>query len=142
MFNTAHFHPMLVHFPLALITLGFVVELTTWYYKKETWLPKASMILILLGTLGAIAAYLSGTFFTNDLSGEAGAVKESHELFAKFTMGIMILLSIISLFLYLTKKENKNLRILVTTLYAIGAGLVGYTGYLGGTLVINYLIGL
>ena len=140
--DTAHFHPMMVHFPIALILTGFLTEVLSWFIKKEAWLPKASLILLILGTLGAIAGYLTGEFFTNDLSGEAGKVKELHELFGKLTMGMMILVTLVKLFLLWSKREDISLRLLVLVLYAIGAGMVAYTGFLGGTLVINYLIGL
>jgi uncharacterized membrane protein len=140
--NTAHFHPMLVHFPVAIILVGFVVELASWFWKKEHWLPKASLILLLFGTLSALAGYLSGEFFTNELTGEAGKIKDLHELFAKITLGMMILVSLLKIIVMRNKNENKGLQFLVLVLYAIGAALVSYTGFLGGTMVMNYMIGL
>jgi uncharacterized membrane protein len=42
MIPTSHFHPMLVHFPIALVTIGFGVELASIFIKKEVCLPKVS----------------------------------------------------------------------------------------------------
>lgn len=142
MIDTAHFHPMVIHFPIALILLGFLVELASWIFKKEGWLSKASLMLLLLGTLGAVASYLSGEFFTDSLSGEAGLLKEKHETFAQFTLWVMVAISILAVYMKFAKKEITSLRVIKLVAWAGGTGLVGYTGYLGGTLVLNYLIGL
>lgn len=142
MFNTAHLHPMIVHFPVALITVGFLAELAYWFYKKEVCLSKTGLYMIILGTLGALAAIITGWYFTAELKGTAGEVKETHELFAKITFFVMLILCIFRLYLVYTKKEESKLRWIVLVLYALGAGLAGYTGYLGGTLVMNYMIGL
>ncbi len=140
--ETSHFHPMMVHFPVAIILLGFLAELCSWIFKKETWLPKASLTLLIIGTLAAIAGWLTGTFFTSELSGQAGEIRETHELFAQLTTGVMAIVCLLKLFLVWKKNTQKSLHLLVLVLYLAGAGLVAYTGFLGGTLVINYLIGL
>lgn len=38
-----HLHPMLVHFPIALVAIGFLVELSSFFFKKELCLPKISL---------------------------------------------------------------------------------------------------
>jgi uncharacterized membrane protein len=40
MFATSHLHPMLVHFPIALILIGFLAELAFLVIKKEVCLTK------------------------------------------------------------------------------------------------------
>ena len=35
MISTSHFHPMLVHFPIALVTLGYIAELEFSFSKKR-----------------------------------------------------------------------------------------------------------
>ena len=142
MFDLNHLHPMIVHFPIALIVVGFLFELFYLLYKKETCLSKTGLYLMVLGTLGAIAAYLTGEFFTSDLTGEAGKAQETHELLALITMSAMIVATLLRGYLIWKKKEATNLRWVVFSLYALGALMVGATGYLGGSLVYNYLIGL
>ena len=61
MFNTDHLHPIIVHFPVALIIVGFFAEVASLFFKKEKCLSKTGFYLMMLGTLGAIAAWSSGT---------------------------------------------------------------------------------
>jgi uncharacterized membrane protein len=133
---------MVVHFPVALIVVGFLFEFIYLFYKKENCLPKTGLYLMVLGTLGAIAAYLTGEFFTNDLTGSAGEVQETHELFALITMLTMIIATLFRVYLIMKKKETTNLKWVFFSLYALGAVMVGVTGFFGGSLVFYYLIGL
>lgn len=142
MFDLNHLHPMVVHFPVALIVVGFLFELIYLFYKKENCFSKTGLYLMVLGTLGAIAAYLTGEFFTGDLTGSAGEVQETHELFALITMLTMIIATLFRVLLIMKKKETTNLKWVFFSLYALGALMVGVTGFFGGSLVFNYLIGL
>jgi len=143
MFDISHFHPMIVHFPVALIITGFFAEVMSLFFnKKEPCLSKLGFYLMILGTLAAVAGYLTGEFFTNEMSGAAGELKEKHELFAKITMFVMIAASLIRIFLMWKKKEKGQMKWVVFALYFIATGTVGYAGFLGGSLVYNFLIGI
>ena len=150
MFDTSHLHPMIVHFPIALITVGFLADFFSLFLsKKEPALSKIGFYLMILGTLGTIAAVITGEFFTGHKIGETAhfigkpaLILESHELFAKITMIIMILVSIFRIVLVLLKKENSAIKYFIIFLIAIAAATVSYTGFLGGNLVYNFMIGL
>jgi uncharacterized membrane protein len=143
MFDTAHLHPLIVHFPVALIITGFFTEvLSLFFNKKAPWLTNVSFYLMILGTLGAIAALLTGELFTSELTGPAGELKERHELFAMITMIVMIVASLLKIYLVWKKKETGFMKWLVFSLYGIAAITVGVAGFLGGTIVYNYLIGI
>ncbi|HUX53428.1 MAG TPA: DUF2231 domain-containing protein [Williamwhitmania sp.] len=142
MFSVSHLHPMLVHFPIALIIAGFALEVFHLIIKKEQCLSRAGFYLLILGTLGAIVAYLAGEFFTNDLAGAAGGIQETHELFASITLGTVILTLLVRLYLMIKKKEETSLRWVYFALYALSAIFVGITGFYGGTLVFSYMIGI
>jgi uncharacterized membrane protein len=142
MFDLNHFHPMIVHFPIALIVVGFLFELLYLLFKKELCLTKAGFYLMVLGTLGAISAFLTGELFTTELTGNAGQVQETHELFAIITMITMCIATLIRIYLFANKKETTILKWIVFSLYTVGAMMVGITGFFGGSLVYNYLIGL
>jgi uncharacterized membrane protein len=133
---------MIVHFPIALLIVGFVADTIYLIYKKEPCLSKIGFYLMLAGTLGAIAAVMSGNFFTEDMSGSAETVRERHETFANITMYLMIFASIVRIFLFYKGKAWPKAGLAVYILYFIGVILVGYTGLLGGTIVFNYMIGL
>jgi uncharacterized membrane protein len=143
MFNTDHLHPLIVHFPVALIITGFFLDVVSLFFsKKEPCLSKAGFYLMILGTLAAVAGYLTGVFFTSEMSGAAGELKERHELFAIVTMIVMIIASIFRIILVLLKKENSGLKWLVFVLFFIATASVGYTGFLGGSLVFDFMVGI
>lgn len=56
MIETSHFHPMLVHFPIALVTFGYIAEVGSLIIKKELYLSKISLYLLVFGTLTASQA--------------------------------------------------------------------------------------
>jgi uncharacterized membrane protein len=140
MLPTSHFHPMIVHFPVALIIIGFLFELISAFTKKENFLSKSVLYLVILGTLGAIAGYLTGEFFTKEFTGQTGEIKEIHEFFAKSAMFTMIFLSILKIWIKLKKKEENKYKWFSLAIYFIAAVLIGITGYYGGTLVYEYMI--
>jgi uncharacterized membrane protein len=142
MFDTNHFHPMIVHFPVALITIGFILDFLNLIFKKEICLSKAGFYLLLTGTAAAIVAVLTGLLFTANLQGAVGELKEQHETLAFITLAILLVASIIRLFIVIKKNESKSLKWLVFLLYLLGVVFVGITGNLGGTMVFNYMIGL
>lgn len=142
MFSTSHLHPMLVHFPIALVMFGFLAELAFLFFKKEVALGKMGYYLLIIGTLAALAAWLTGNFFTSPMDGAAGKMKETHELFATITLILLLVTSILRTTFYILKNESSILKTLSFLLYALAAVSVSITGYLGGSLVYNYMIGL
>lgn len=140
MISIDHFHPMLVHFPIALVMLGFVAECAALYFKKETCFSKMGFYLLIVGTLSAVLALSSGVFFTSEMDGTAGVVKETHELFAWITLGLLLVTSALRIF-SVTKKSD-NMKWLVFALYGFAAISVSITGFFGGSLVYNYMMPL
>ena len=142
MFDTSHFHPMLVHFPIALVVIGFFADLANLVFKKEPCLSKTGFYLLIVGTLSAVVAWLTGILFTADLSGSAGDVKEIHEFFAWLTLGTLIVTSVIRILMLYRKSENTRLQWIAFILYALAMIFVSITGYYGGTLVYDNMMPL
>lgn len=142
MFDTSHLHPMLVHFPIALVMFGFLADMASIYFKKEAWLSKAGFYLLLFGTLSALAAWLTGIFFTAPMSDSAGDIKSTHALFAWLTLGSLIAASVFSILLQARNRENTNLKWVAFVFYALAAVFVSITGFFGGSLVYNYMMPL
>jgi len=140
MITVEHIHPMLVHFPIALLMVGFLAEVSTFFVKDELWLSKASLYLLILGSLTSIVAYLSGDFFTKELSGAIGEVRENHEFFAGLSMWTALATTALKVLLIQLKKENTSLKWVGFSLYLLSVVFIGITGYLGGILVYNYMI--
>ncbi len=143
MFDTSFLHPQVVHFPIALVLAGFLADLLFLFYKQKPWLMKTGFYLMVLGALGALAAVLTGEFFTSHPSeGEVAAVFEKHETAAFITLSVIWIGVLFRIYLAWAKKEGTSLRWIVFALYLVAAAAVSVTGHLGGYMVYNYMIGL
>ena len=143
MFTISHLHPMLVHFPIALVSVGFLLEIFYLFCKKEVCLTRAGYYLLIIGTLAAVVTWLSGMFFTSEMEGSAGQIRETHELFATVTLALLLIAASIRIYLSLKKKEdNKMLKNMAFVFYALATVSVFITGFFGGTLVYNYMMPL
>jgi len=142
MFSTSHLHPMLVHFPIALVAIGFLAEFAFLLFKKEVCLTKMGLYLLVIGTLAACATWLSGDLFTSEMSGAAGEIRETHELLATITVVLLIATLVLRSALLFKKSENTKLNTLAFVLYGLAALSVSATGFFGGTLVYNYMMPL
>lgn len=143
MFNTAHFHPMVVHFPVALILVGFLADVASLIFRKEEWLRKAGLWLMILGTLGAAAAFITGHVFTMEpTEGAIVPIFQKHETLALITLVLMSIGTLIRIYAIVFKKNKPVFHLLVFGLYLLGAASVAVTGFLGGSMVMDYMMGL
>ena len=142
MIDSSHFHPMLVHFPIAIITIGFLFDLFSVFRKNEPCLSKTGYWLEIIGMVSAVLAFGSGYFFTSPMEGEAGIVRDDHELYATITLVSIILATLFRIVVRYLNKESTNIKYLSLALFFISFVFVSLTGYLGGVLVIDYMIGL
>jgi uncharacterized membrane protein len=143
MLNTSDFHPMIVHFPIALILTGFLADVVFLFFKSEKCLSKAGFYLMVLGALAAIAAWTTGQLFTNEPGqGEIMSVFEKHETGAIITMILMIIGAVLRIYLVRSKKEETSLKWVVFVIYLLAVGAVSFTGLMGGTMVYKYMLSI
>jgi uncharacterized membrane protein len=143
MFNTTHIHPMIVHFPVALITVGFLAEVVSLFFKSEKCLSKTGFYLMVLGALSAIVAWSTGQLFTSEpTQGEIVSVFQKHETGALITMITMIIGAIFRTWLVMQKREETKLKWIGFGFYLIAFIAVTITGFMGGTMVYNYMMAL
>lgn len=143
MFDTAHLHPMIVHFPVALITVGFIAECVSLFVRSEKCLSKTGFYLMILGALSAIAAWATGQLFTSEpVQGEIVRIFERHETGALITMILMILGSSFRIWLVMQKKEETQLKWVAFGIYFLAFAAVTFTGFMGGTMVYNFMMSL
>ncbi len=143
MITTAHLHPMMIHFPIVLIIVGFFAEIASLFFnKKEPCLSVTGFYLLILGALAALTAWLTGNFFTSEMSGSAGEIKEVHELFATLTLVTVIITAVFGIVIKIIKKEKTILKWILFGLYCLATVFVTITGFYGGTLVYNYMMPL
>ena len=143
MISTSHLHPMIVHFPIALLIAGFVAEIVSLFFRTEKCLSRAGFYLLVLGSLAAIAAWSSGHLFTSEPA--EGAVREiflRHETGGLITMLLAIGAIAFRTWLIIAKKEGTQLKWIALALYFAAFASVCYTGFIGGTMVYSYMMAL
>jgi uncharacterized membrane protein len=132
---------MIVHFPIALITVGFVADVVSLFFKNEKCLSRAGFYLMVLGALSAIVAWGTGQLFTVEpLQGEIVKVFSRHETGGFITMIIIVLGSAFRIWLVVRKKDETQLKWIVFGMYFLAFAAVTFTGFMGGTMVYNYMM--
>ena len=144
MIPASHFHPLSVHFPIALITIGFLFDLVYLWYKKEPCMSKTGYYLQILGMLGAIAAWGTGYFIAGSthIEGEAMEIKEQHDLMATISLVSIIVATLARIILVYQKTENTFYKYIPFGLSVLSVIFITITGFLGGKLVIDFMIGI
>jgi uncharacterized membrane protein len=124
------FHPILLHFPIALIVMTAVSELLFCWYSSSLF-EQASRFMIIAAAITAIPTALSGLAFGYNAHYEGifFTLFWWHRLFGIFTVLLTIVASVLRE-LYLRKQRN-TLRAYYLCLF-IAFISVNLTGYLGG----------
>jgi uncharacterized membrane protein len=142
MISATHLHAMVIHFPIALLLAGFLTEIIALFSKKE-FFRQVSMYLLVLGSLGAVTAYISGSFAGEGI--EEGPLKipmELHEQSALITLWLAIITALFRAILLFMEYDRRWTKWVFILLFAALAGSVTRTGYLGGQLVYKHAAGV
>ena len=142
MISATHLHAMIIHFPIALLMAGFFSEVIALFIKKE-FFKDAAFYLLILGALGATAAYLTGSYAGEGI--EEGPLKnpmELHEQAATITLWLAIIKALFRSVIFYFKYNRNWTKWLGIILFAALAGGVARTGYLGGQLVYSHGAGV
>jgi uncharacterized membrane protein len=143
MFSTSHIHPLVVHFPIALLLVGFLFDAVYLFLKKDRCLSKAGMYLMILGTLGAGVALASGYLFTTPFTdGDIAKIYDRHKMGALLTLIVMFIGTTVRIILAVKQKEETSLKWVSFGLYFLGTVFVSFTGFMGGTMVYQYILGM
>lgn len=129
-------HPLIVHFPVALLLLGTLVEIASLKFRKE--LNNAGTLLLIAGVISGIAAYMTGDGgerFAEMHFGEVEGMIHQHESMALTSMLLFGAAAAIKLFTHFKDTFRQQLLIVVIILSIIGSGFLAYTGHLGGQIV-------
>jgi len=134
------FHPLSVHFPIAILLVAFLFKLIALGSAKELWI-QGGTLLLLLGTIGVWIAIYTGDLADGIVSRKIcdPTVLKEHLNLAYvtawlFTASLLLDLLKFSKTQYI-KQKNKLLSILCIITLTIGSGYLMYVGHLGATLV-------
>lgn len=142
MFTASHLHAMFIHFPIALLIVGFVAEVISLFSEKE-FFKNAGFYLLILGTLGTLASYFSGTAAGEGIEeGPLAKVMELHEQAATITLWLTIATSSAYTAILIFKYKKSWAKIVSIILFAAIIGGIARTGYLGGQLVYKHGAGV
>lgn len=142
MLTASHLHAMVIHFPIALILVGFLSEILAFIGKKKFY-KNAAFYLLLLGALGTIVAYISGSYAGDGMTdGILQAPMELHEEAATLTLWLTIITALYRVALYYFKYNRIWTKWVGIILFASLSGSVARTGYLGGQLVFQHGAGI
>ena len=143
MIDYNHLHPMIVHFPIALVIVGFLSDLVG-LVTRWKFFTSAGLFLIILGGLGTLAAYLSGSLAGDGIEefGALGTALDTHESSAVLTVWTMMILAVLRTLLAVTGRMKGWMKLGMVILLAIGVGTVARTGYYGGELVYRHAAGV
>jgi uncharacterized membrane protein len=119
-------HPVLVHLPIAALILAVLAEFLV-LVRGERWRP-ATAFLVASGCLGAVLAIVSGV---NLEGGQDPEMLERHELLGWLTLaGSLTAGGMLIAMRWVPLRRWPLLAVLLIT-----AGLVAWTGHVGGTMV-------
>jgi uncharacterized membrane protein len=138
-----YIHPMIVHFPIALVIVAFATEVTGAILHRE-FFSKTALLLLVLGALGAIAAYISGNIAGDGVTeaGPLGAALEEHEDAATLTLWLVIIVAVIRTFMAYKRWMSGWRQWLAVLLLGLSVASVARTGHLGGQLVFRHAAGV
>lgn len=139
-------HPILVHFPIALLTIAALMEILSfsWFTKRAYWwMVKGAFVTI--GAVSSVFAFLSGDAIEDSFRSSRQLV-EVHSSFAFGTVLVFGIIALSYVLVFLKKEGFANWTVIrmaervqqpmiLIPLSIIGLVLVTVTGALGGAIV-------
>jgi len=134
-----HFHPKIVHFPVALILAGAVFELIGRAVSLEWW-RKAAFAMLIAGVLGAGLAVASGLQAEEPVEhqGVPDTAIEAHEEVALLTLYLGIAAVLARLLAGRLRGGRALVSGLALVLHLAAAVTVGIAAHRGGLLVYDH----
>jgi uncharacterized membrane protein len=135
-------HPLSVHFPIALLISATVISIVTSFLtpeRKHIW-QKVCVVILLAGSIGAWISIYTGSLADGIVARKLcdPTVLKKHEI-AAFTLAYLFsaatLIHLFMLFAEVKYKIRNILYLLSVILMIVGSGYLIYTGHLGASLV-------
>lgn len=135
------FHPVVVHFPIALILTALLAELLAWWTRREMFEDSGRFLTMLSAPAAVVAAALgwaNAAFKGGVYTAGLDTVLWQHRWLGT---GVAVLIVITAVVSELGRRRRHDGMLLAyRALLACSALMVGLTGHLGGTLLygLNY----
>lgn len=142
-------HPIIVHFPVALLPLAALIDLLAVFVRKRVEIHATAVSVYVLGAIGVLAAYLSGESAADgfDLPSRLIPPVTDHADAAELTLwffGVYALIRV-GYYWWSVGREGAPRVWMHAVLFIVGAGglaLLVRTGDLGARLVFEYGLGV
>ena len=134
-------HPLLVHFPIALIFMVAIFDLIGALSKNRSFVFAANALTV-FAAVGAIAAVVSGILAEGSIwhPGAAHDLLETHETVGFVFLGIIVVLAIFRF--VIGDRIYGSMGWIAVLIGVIGVTVVSYGGYLGGEMVYTHGAGV
>lgn len=105
--SAMNLHPMFVHFPVALLPVSLAILLLAWWRDNDR-LMYAAKVCLVAGTLGAVAAVISGLIAEDSIphNETIHRMMETHESAAITVLCVTIVLAVWSHWISLRNRKN------------------------------------
>jgi uncharacterized membrane protein len=134
-------HPLIIHFPIALILVILACDAIGLFFKKKS-LFDVGTILSVFALAGAAAALISGLLAEDS----AWKISQAHELLEDHETAAWIFLGFMAMYtafrIVFRRKISESLGWLSLLLALWGSLIVARVGYLGGEMVFHYGTGV
>jgi len=133
-------HPMIVHVPVILIPLAFVLFLVGFLRKNKDF-KMIGLSLVVLGFIGGIVAAFPMHPHTKDLPASIFFTLKKHDLFAYSTLILTGVASLVSVYIVIKKNVPQLIEIIYIILLFSASITVAITGHYGGSLAYVHGVG-
>ena len=138
-------HPLIIHFPIALLIAGAMVDLVDALFERPPWLGVGSASLYLVGALATVVAYVTGrqAAATVFIPGMAYPIVEDHRAWALLTAWYVAIVAVIRVAALLAGFPRVRAhRVLLLAAALIGVLFLQQTAERGARLVYEHGVGV
>lgn len=137
-------HPLVVHFPIAILILAVIFDFFSLIFRKQEWLTKTTVILFIIGAITGIIALYTGHEAAEHLQIPKSLYKAvgAHAEWAEYTVWYFGIFAAFRLVLtWFHKNKISSISVIAFLLGFVGLFLLYKTGEHGGNLVYNHNLG-